>query len=274
MGKQNKEIFTQLNSFDLSVVYSETTSTSESNVHHQHAHEECEIYVNISGDVSFAVENSIYPISSGSIVITRPFEYHHCVYHTDKLHKHFWILFSSVGNEWLLDRFFNRKAGEGNLLFLPPERVGEFISLCGEMTTPAKTQVEKYCRFFKLINFLQMAESLEPVRDGYRGVVTAALGFISENLSMPITVGQIAHAVNVSVNTLERHFKRELNATPMEYIKKKRLALAAKLLAEGQTVTEASENSGFGDYSGFIALFKSVYGITPLKYKKGLKGTV
>lgn len=35
----------------------------------RHAHECCEIYVNVSGDVSFAVEDAIYPIGRGDVII-------------------------------------------------------------------------------------------------------------------------------------------------------------------------------------------------------------
>ena len=31
---------------------------------------------------------------------------------------------------------------------------------------------------------------------------------------------------------------------------------------------EAAQESGFADYSGYIAKFKKVYGMTPLKFKK------
>ena len=32
---------------------------------------ECEIYLNLSGDVSFEVENRIYPVSPGTVILTR-----------------------------------------------------------------------------------------------------------------------------------------------------------------------------------------------------------
>ena len=49
---------------DLSLDFYEASSIG-------HTHNECEIYINVSGDVSFMVENNIYPISSGDIIITR-----------------------------------------------------------------------------------------------------------------------------------------------------------------------------------------------------------
>ncbi|MBQ3037559.1 MAG: helix-turn-helix transcriptional regulator, partial [Clostridia bacterium] len=94
------------------------------------------------------------------------------------------------------------------------------------------------------------------------------INYINSYFRRDISVHEIAKGAHVSVNTLERHFKRTLNISPYEYIKKKRLANALKLLSNGCTVAEASSQSGFPDYSSFIALFKKTYGITPLRYKK------
>lgn len=59
----------------------------------RHAHECCEIYVNVSGDVSFAVEDAIYPIGRGDVIITRPQEYHYCIHNTNAVHKHYRVIF-------------------------------------------------------------------------------------------------------------------------------------------------------------------------------------
>ena len=50
-------------------------------------------------------------------------------------------------------------------------------------------------------------------------------------------------------------------------------AHAARLLAGGSSVIDACNLSGFSDYSHFIILFKTAYGITPLKYKKTVLST-
>ena len=98
--------------------------------------------------------------------------------------------------------------------------------------------------------------------------IIKAIDCINNNLSRHISVTEIARECNVSVNTLERRFLQELNFSPSAYIRKKRLANAAKLLSEGRSVTEAAELSGFADCSNFILLFKKAYKITPLQYKK------
>lgn len=269
--KQISSHFREIKPFHIMVSYNELYADSPENIYDAHIHEECEVYINVSGDVSFVVENHIYPIKPGDIIITRPFEYHHCIYHSNELHKHFWILFSSLGNEYLFDAFFKRKAGEANHLTLSSQETDALISLCHKMTEKEQDENKKYYNFFKLIHFLQHADIAAGTEGMNASDIAMAIRYISQHFSEPISVSDMAKAAKVSINTLERHFKQKLNISPSAYIKKKRLANATKLLAEGCTVAEASEQSGFSDYSNFISLFKKAYGITPLKYKKRLK---
>ena len=37
-----------------------------------HIHDYCEVYFNVSGNVSFAVENKVYPVNTGDIIISKP----------------------------------------------------------------------------------------------------------------------------------------------------------------------------------------------------------
>lgn len=266
MRKQT-ENFPGINPFNFSIAYSETDSASIANVHDNHIHKECEIYVNISGDVSFSVENSIYPITTGSVIITRPYEYHHCIYHSDKIHKHFWILFEPSGNESILHIFFDRLLGKNNHLVLPPEKAEELFSVCHRLTKEKKTDAEKYFLFFKLITILNDANAAEEQIATKNSIISDAINYINDKLPERFTIKEIAKKCNVSVNTLERMFLKSLSISPSEYIKKRRLANAAKLLSEGYNVTEASEESGFRNCSNFIAIFKKYYNVTPLKYK-------
>lgn len=254
--------------FWFSVAQVECDRESPTNVHDFHVHPECEIYINLSGDVSFAVENTIYPIVPGSVIITKPYEYHHCVYHSDMLHKHIWILFSVEQNEALFDLFFERKPGTGNLLILSPEQLDGLTGLCGRMAQESVSEFEKHYLFFRLIRYLYDAESPEQADDYSPKSLKLVLSYMALHLQESMTIQQLAQMAHVSVNTLERQFLDNLNMTPSKYLKRKRLANAAKLLSTGSSVAEACGKSGFSDYSNFIALFRQNYGITPLQYRK------
>lgn len=259
--------FEGINPFKMHVSYMEIDRNSPLNVNDDHIHDACEIYINLSGDVSFSVEGAVYPVTPGSIIITRPYEYHHCIYHSNKMHRHFWILLEPAGNDWLLDKFYGREIGKKNMIMLSEKKREELTEACTVLARGDACPSRRYECFFKIIRLISEGENVSE-GEAYRGIVTEAVRYIREHISEPAKINELAKICNVSVNTLERQFKKSLYMSPNEYVKKVRLANAAKLLAEDKSVTEAAEQSGFSDTSGFIALFKESYGVTPFNYKK------
>lgn len=262
--------------FDLEVYYAETHSLMEETHFDAHTHPFCEIYINLSGDISFMVENHIYPIRAGSVILTRPNEFHHCIYNSfSDSHRHFCIQFSANGNERLLSRFYDRPIGTGNLIFLGTEALGEICAICRTLASDTVSELERFGRFFRLLSVLESSHDGSAAREEapmYEDV-RIALDHISEHIASPLTVKELASVAHVSVNTLERHFLSAMNVTPSEFLKERRLALAKTLLREGRSVMEAAEESGFSDYSHFIALFRRRFGITPLQYKRKKRNT-
>ena len=260
--------FNAVNDFDFFIKH--TISKGQVNVSAldgHHIHDICEIYVNLSGDVSFMVENNVYPVKRGEAIITRPHEYHHCIYHSNTEHDHYWILFSSNGNEDLLKSFFERKLGEGNHII---PRDGEaLIELCENLHANSDDELARMIDFWRLIKLLD---------DGAVGIsgdgrkihlkLQKTLEFIQEHLTAEITVSDLADNAHVSINTLERWFNDELQMSPKEFIMHKRLNTAATLLRNNRNVQDAGLASGFNDSSYFIKKFKQYYGTTPCKYSK------
>ncbi len=259
--------FPMIDDFNMSIKYIESDVSSNSSSPDQHVHEDCEIYIHLDGDVSFMVEDKIYPIRHGDILITRPYEYHHCIYHSQSSHKHFWILFSASGNEKIFKRFFEREKGVGNLLSLDSEKRQELIDICFSLCERSESDPVPYYRFFKLMNLIEEA------RDGETGenetdAMSRVLKSIHQNYTDKLLISRLAEESYVSVSTLERKFEQHFNITPHEYIKNVRLTNVARMLDEGRSVTESAEACGFSDASTMITFFKKHFGMTPLQYKK------
>ncbi len=279
MTKKNIIDFSGISPFKFTINYVEIDSVSHLNINDSHIHEECEIYINLSGDVSFMVEDKVYPISAGDIIITRPNELHHCIYRSNALHKHFWILLSSQGNEQLLDIFFNRSGGSGNLISPSAENSNQINLICnrlveisqnGDMENDTFSKLQCYKLFFELLALISSSASNTTLPSKYSlpEEVSMVLDYLQENFTSPVKITDLAALAHVSVNTLERRFSETLLVTPNEYLRRKRLAYAKELLRGGTSVQEACEKCGFSDYSHFIASFKRHFGITPLKYQK------
>jgi len=260
--------FDGISPFDIYINYVNIDESPDFEHVSSHFHSQCELYINLSGDVSFMVENNIYHVKKGSIIITKPYEYHHCLYHSKSRHEYFCIWINSHKNEEFLDIFFKRNSGEGNLVILSEENTHKLISLCFELWEDNPTKKRRYYLYFKLLDLLSMGISAENEIVNLSSDIVLALEYIEENYLRKVSISEVARHAHISVNTLERHFKETLKASPTAYINKKRMFHSVILLKNGCSVMEAAEKSGFTDYSGYISKFKKIFGTTPLKYKR------
>lgn len=268
---QNKTVtklkIPQLNAFDFQIKYSETNQKNHWYEIDLHAHNEFEIYINLSGDVSFLVENSLYPLSRGDVIIARPGERHHCVYRSNKPHKLFWILFDSEKNKTLLD--FLKDGFCENYISPRDELRKELLELCGALHGKKLTEEGQIYAFLRIFAILKESSNKEEsAKDVLSNDLKQVIDYIDKHIHEPLTITQIANTFYLSQSTLERQFKQVLNSTPLEYIRKKKLILAAQRLRNGESVLQAGLNLGYNDTSYFIQLFKKYYGCTPCEYKR------
>ena len=94
--------------------------------------------------------------------------------------------------------------------------------------------------------------------------------YINQNLTSNIlTVDHICQTFFISKRTLYNIFHKEFQDTFYNYVLKKRLHLAKKILLSSKlTITEISEQCGFADYNYFTRAFTKRYGIAPTKLRK------
>ncbi len=260
----------KMSDMDFSISYVDIDATSPLNQNETHIHKECEIYLNLSGDVSFEVERRIYPVSRGSVIITRPYEYHHCIYHSNASHKHFWITFSAEQDEEILSLFFQREKGNDNLIILDEEQLNELCSVLNDLLKKDADLFTRRINFLQVFRILSEGKGTQSLNymENLPCDVEKALLYMDEHLIEDINATSLSAACNVSVNTLERHFKEAIGVTPFAMLRKKRLIASMEYLRNGKTVTEAALKSGISDYSNYIQLFRKQFGVTPLQYKK------
>ncbi len=91
----------------------------------------------------------------------------------------------------------------------------------------------------------------------------AALAYLHEDLTRPVTVEELAAKLYLHPNSLIRLFRENLSVTPHRYQLLCRLAVAENLLRSGSSVTEAAAESGFDDLSLFSRAFRKAFGQPP-----------
>ena len=105
----------------------------------------------------------------------------------------------------------------------------------------------------------------------YSPCVSAALLYINQNLSVRLTVSEIAENTFVSKSTLEKFFKKELRMSVHDYISNIVMSEASQLLSRTKlSVLEISEKLGFCDQFYFSKRFKNKFEMTPREYRKSM----
>lgn len=101
--------------------------------------------------------------------------------------------------------------------------------------------------------------------------VQAVIDYMSEDVSRPLRLKEVAHSVNLSASRLQHLFKADTNMTAAQYLKSLRMQKAKQLIDSTFLSTkEIMKKVGVKDESHFVREFKKVYGLPPGSYKQRL----
>lgn len=95
-----------------------------------------------------------------------------------------------------------------------------------------------------------------------------AIAYIEANADIDISIVDIARAAFVTVRAVQLAFRRNLDTTPMGYLRRVRLDRAHKQLRaaspqDGTTVSRVAARWGFANLGRFTALYRRTYGQLP-----------
>ena len=100
------------------------------------------------------------------------------------------------------------------------------------------------------------------------GKIAPALSYINENLTRELNIDDMAAMCYMSRYHFMRLFKAQTGCTVHNYIRQKRLVLAARLIREGMSASAAAAECGFSDYSAFHRAFTKTFRVSPGRIKK------
>ena len=132
--------------------------------------------------------------------------------------------------------------------------------------------LELICRIWRALFhdlfLLQSApplQQLSPVSE-YR--IEQMLDFIHKHYPEPITVEMIARSANTNKRECFRCFRSSVSQTPIEYLNRYRLSVAAYLLTSTtQNLASICRQCGFNNVSYFGRMFRKNYGASPSQYR-------
>ena len=88
------------------------------------------------------------------------------------------------------------------------------------------------------------------------------------------SLSSLSAALGVSATHLQKSFKRVMGLSPREYAEARRISALKSKLREGQDVTRALYEAGYGSSSRLYEKSAAELGMTPAAYRRGGKGMV
>ena len=116
----------------------------------------------------------------------------------------------------------------------------------------------------------QQKQTIDQHQPDYQHYVGPAIAYMQNHFAENMSIAEVAEALSVSTQYLNRVFKRLVQQTPNEYLTQIRISNAKKLLISQRHLrVEAVANlSGYQDPTYFGKVFKKQTGVSPLNYRQ------
>ena len=238
-----------------------------------HYHSCFEIYCLTDGECESFIDDKLYNLHPGDMVIIPPGAIHATHYCGEK-HSRVLVNFSV---HYIPDGLLE-VASKGAYFFRTEEKEDDikriFAEIAREDSCSDKFSEEAIRSL--LAQLIIMAVRHEPRREETvpsSSFIEEAVRYVQNNYQNSICLDDIAKSCGVSKVHLSRRFKEKIGIGLNEYIAIYRLKTAKELLLtrDKMNISEVAFDCGFNDSNYFSWLFKKTYGVTPSQYRKNTR---
>ena len=183
-----------------------------------HIHDSYEIYVNVTGDVAFLVNNRLYPVKKGDVIVTRPGDVHICIYQSDAMHERFCFWMDCPEDSPLLS-FIHRK-DFSNFIHFSDDTRRELLRLLYRLkdAEAAGREPARTAYVFRLLTLFAEGEQTDLECPALPKPMQQVLDYINANYANLHSMDDIAEATHISCSTLNRWFRTYLQLSPHKYV--------------------------------------------------------
>ncbi|TVY07992.1 AraC family transcriptional regulator [Paenibacillus cremeus] len=248
---------------------------------HVHRHSFFEVCYVMHGEGNYSDHDCIYPLSTGTMFISRPGIWHQI--RSDTGLALFFVAFEVIESKSSLTIInqFNELA-ENMHVVIPDAQsspsVQIFNAILGLVKSgaPANEDMYRHLCHSLLKSFLYLFKSQSvttgdlTIQDtsGSRLMHRAKL-YIDDNLSSSLHLKHIAQYLNISERHLSRLFLQHLGQSFIHYLQEKRVQKSVEMLMSSEmAVKEIAKIAGFESVHYFTRVFTNKIGVSPAKFRK------
>jgi len=245
-----------------------------------HFHKSYEIYFAWTDGMQYLVNNKIYHVNKGDLLIFNNMDIHRSLPPIDREYQRYMILFNpeyierySTHDTDLLGCFRNHNIDFNHLIHLDIEEQVTFLNLFknAEHILKAKKFGDDIRRKIQLIDILLYINErykIKKVTNNFEGnnEMSNLLIYIQEHIDKPIKLDDLSKRYLVNKNLLNKRFKAYTGFSINQYLIHYRIMVAKRYLQNGDTVTDTATKVGYTNFSHFIRTFHNIVGISPKQY--------
>jgi AraC-like DNA-binding protein len=246
-----------------------------------HYHNVYEIYYLLEGRRNYFIQNRLYPVVKGDLVLINIHDIHKTMDFNNSSHERILINFQREFIAPLLDDaddLLDCFLSEHKVIRLSVSEQSFVQSILIKMLEEDKKRQKGYLMYEKIL----LAELLlfinrnmdrfrehETYRSSVQDKMSQVALYLMENYMKKLTLKQVADEFFITASHLSRTFRKTTGFTIIEYLNSVRIKEARKLLKEtGKSVMEIAELTGFESQTHFGRVFRQMTGVSPLQYRK------
>lgn len=252
----------------------------------EHYHEFYELYYLISGTRRMFIDNQVYYMHDGDLILIPKGMIHRTSYliegkstppecerialgFDDECIK---TLLQEIGNEKFLDMFQQKR------IQVPINRRADIIELMDKILEESK-QIDEYSDYLakkhceELLLFIFRCQNLESEQIAQDSIMDQdmidAVSYMNEHFMEEITLHHMALRASMSDSYFSKRFRLITGFGYKEYLNTVRIRHACRLLLTTElSITEISSACGYMDSNYFGDAFKKIKNISPREYRK------
>lgn len=226
-----------------------------------------EVVIFLKGDATFRAEGTTYKPAPWDVIITNYNEMHRmCINREGEYDRIVFNIkdsfFTCNGCSEFNELFLGRAIGANNLIKADPDvraAVERFSAAVDEKASPAVMK----SLFITILYYIRKKAALPNAEPANQAYIKDIIVYLNEHIRSQPALDDIAEHFFLNKYHLCHIFRRHTGMSINRYVNYKRLLLVRELCAGGMSLTDAAQEAGFNNYSGFYKIYRREFGISP-----------
>ena len=227
-----------------------------------HCHAQYEMIAVAEGDITVMLEEQKYRLQKNQIIIIPPLFYHSVTANEKGRYRRITALFGLNAIPKVLQNEF---VNQGRNAAVDASRIEKIKEICQHEDPDFYAPLLQSLMTEIFYDTLQIPQALAKIETDE--FLQKTFEYIDRHLHEKILLDDLAQYTSRSKSSFCHLFEAKMNISPKQYILKKKLAVASKLISEGMPHTVAAMQVGYDNYSNFYRMYIKHFGVSPTKNK-------